>query len=217
MVRISQPPPRGALEPQHAELPPGNALIRVYNPAKYSVGPLTFRSIGPLSRFDHHRTEPPAVCVRARRPALFRDPDRAITYAAQALSCCLAEVFGDRRTIVLRPWMIAVARPRRTLLLLDLRSSGAMGAGTTAAIAKTPNRAATQAWARWFYDHPHNYGPIDGIFSGGAHNDQACVTLFERCQADLTHDPREQWPLALPHIQLLIEDIARRHNMPILP
>jgi hypothetical protein len=184
---------------------------------KYSAGPLTFRNIGPLSRFDHHRTKAPAVCVRARRPALFQDPDRATAYAAQALSCCLAEVFGDRRSIVLRPWMIAVARPRRTLVLLDLRGSGAMGAGTTAALTKTANRSVTQAWARWFYEHPHDYGSIDGIVSGGAHNDEACVTLFERCQTDLTHDPREQWPLALPRLQLLVEDIARRHNMSIMP
>jgi hypothetical protein len=55
------------------------------------------------------------------------------------------------------------------------------------------------------------------MLSGGAHNDEACVTLFERCQADLTHDPREQWPPALQHIQLLIEDIAHRHNMSIMP
>jgi hypothetical protein len=125
-------------------------------------------------------------------------------------------VFGDRRTIVLDPWMVAIARPVRSLQLLDLRGPGAMGAGTTAALAKIPTRVVTQAWARWFYDHPQDYALVDGILSSGAHNDEACVTLFERCQADVSHDPSEHWPLALPDIQLLIEDIALRHNMSVV-
>jgi hypothetical protein len=188
MVRISQPPPRGVLQPVHREMPAGSTLLRVYNPTIYSTEPLTIRYVGPLSRSDHHRSAPPAVLLRAGRRPLYRDPDRGISYAAQAFSCCLVEVFGDTRKIQLRPWLFAIVRPRRALLLLELRDSAAMGAGTTAAIAKIPNRRTTQAWSRWFYDHPADYQTIDGIIAGGAHNDQACVTLFERCQTDLTHD-----------------------------
>jgi hypothetical protein len=189
--------------------------MRLYNPTKYSALPLTFRVVGPLMRFDHHRTSPPAILLDTAKK-LYNDPDRSISYVAHTLSCCLAEVFGDTRTIRLEPWMLTVLRPQRALELLNLRGLGAMGAGTTAAIAKVGTRSLTQSWARWFYEHDADYLEIDGLISLGAHDDQPCVALFERCQAIMRHDTNEHWPLSHPALRPIIHRSARDRNMTVL-
>jgi hypothetical protein len=189
--------------------------MRLYDATKYSAMPLTFRLVGPLMRFDHHRTQLPATPLDAKKQ-LYHDPERGISYLAHTLSCCLAEVFGDTRTIRLEPWMLAVLRPQRALNLLNLRGRGAMGAGTAAAIAKVGTRSVSQAWSRWFYEHEADYGSVDGLIFLGAHDDQLCIALFERCQAAMCHDPGEHWPLTHPALRPVIYRAARERNLVVL-
>jgi hypothetical protein len=215
MVRVSKPPPRGSLRPIYSTLPPDTPLMRLYNPNRYSATPTTFRVVGPRMRFDHHRIEPPATVVDVKK-RLYHDPDRGISYMAHTLSCCLAEVFGDARAIRLEPWMFAILRPQRPLELLDLCGHGAMGAGTIAAISKVATRSLTQSWSRWFYDHVDDFRTIDGLAFLGAHDDQPCVALFERCQTTISHDRREEWPLAHPALRPIIDLTAHDRNMIVL-
>ena len=215
MVRVGAPPPQGRLRPLHARLAAGSPLLRLYNPSRYNAEPLTFRAIGPLMRFDHHRVTPPAA---PHDPAkqLYHDPDRAISYGARQLSCCLVEVFGDSRIISLEPWMLAVLRPQRPLELLNLLGAGAMGAGTCAAIAKVPMRSLSQSWSRWFYEHPVDYQSVDGLLFASAHNDQRCIVLFERAQAALAYAAHESWPLTHSALRPIVYRTARGHNMTVL-
>lgn len=215
MVRVGTPPPHGRLQPSYTRLPSNTPLIRLYNPTRHSTLPLTFRVVGPIMRFDHHRTTPPATLLDAKKQ-LYHDPERGISYLAHTLSCCLAEVFGDTRAIRLEPWMLAVLRPQRSLDLLNLRGRGAMGAGTSAAVTKVGTRALSQAWSRWFYEHEADYRVIDGVVFLGAHDDQPCLALYERCQAVLRHDPTEHWPLAHPALRPIVYRAALDRNMIVL-
>jgi hypothetical protein len=123
-------------------------------------------------RFDHH-----CGVGADRTPAL--DVTRGIYYAAFTLSSCLVELFGDATRQIVRQGRL-IARPRllRDLRLLDLRGSGAMRAGTVAAIAKVPDRQITQAWSRFFYERTDLYTAVDGLLFFNAHNDEEALALY---------------------------------------
>ncbi len=212
MVRIPPPPPALPPRPVPSVLQPGTRLVRVYDPSRFNTQALTFRAVGPASRFDHHRTGPPASLVNAAH-GLWQDPDRAISYFGLALSCCLVEVFGDSRTIERDPWEMAVIEVHAPLTLLDLRANRAMLAGTVEALCKTENRDLTQQWARYFYEQVVTFGILDGLHFHGAHNNEDCFALFERAVPALVCDVSGIRPLSYPALDWLIEDIALRHNM----
>jgi hypothetical protein len=193
-------------------LPPGSKLVRVYDPSRFNARALTFRALGPASRFDHHRTGPPASLLDPGK-GLWHDPDRAISYFGLTLSCCLVEVFGDTRTIERDPWQMVVVEVRAPLTLLDLRENRAMLAGTVEALCKTEDRDLTQRWGRYFYEQVAIYGTLDGLHFHGAHNNEDCFALFERAAPALTCDAGAIRPLSDPALDWLIEDIALRHNM----
>ncbi len=145
----------------------------------------TFRRFGPLLRFDHHR----GIRRGARGRQAAADSERGIYYAAPTLSSCLVEVFGDERILRLGERMVAAPTLGRDLRLLDLRGSGAMRAGSIAALAKAPDHRAGQAWSRYFYDEQSVYEPVDGLIYQNAHNDEDAIALYERAEAALECPP----------------------------
>ncbi len=208
MVAVAAPPPITPPAPVFHTVPAGGRLYRIFNPAYPG-----FRHYGPLAmRFDHHAGTGPA-----RTPA--PDAARGIYYAAFSLSGCVVEVFGDATRRIERAGR-SVARPRllRDLRLLDLRGSGAMRAGTVAALAKVPDRPITQAWSRFFYERTDLYTAVDGLLFYNAHNDEEALTLYERA-ADALYcpddDPAYVRPLADPSLLPALLTIANDNNLTI--
>jgi hypothetical protein len=189
--------------------------VRLFDPTRYQTRPLTLRHVGPLARFDHHRRVPPAWLVNAATD-LWHDPERAVIYLARTLSCCLVEVFGETLTITLDPWLVAVIRPLRPLRVLDLRGSGAMAAGAVAALAKTPDRDLSQAWARWFHEQTASYGMVDGLLFSGAYNDEEVLVLFERVSGALSCRASEVRALRDSSLRPLIDATAATHGLVVL-
>jgi len=113
------------------------------------------------------------------------DHERGIYYAAQTLSSCIVEIFGDTRVIEFGDWHVAAPRVSRALHLLDLTGPGAMRAGSVAALAKIPERPQTQEWSRFFYDTDRIYPDIDGLVFLNAHNDEEALALYERASRKL--------------------------------
>lgn len=128
MVLIALPLPSHPPNPIIHELPASSQIIRIFDPTRYQTQALTFRCNGPRARFDHHRAP-----WRAPQD----DPDRGIYYAAFTLSGCLVEWFGDTGVIDIQEQCVALIEVEQSLQLLDLRGSGAMRAGSVAALAKT--------------------------------------------------------------------------------
>jgi len=48
--------------------------------------------------------------------------------------------------------------------------------------AAVPDRPLSQQWARWFYEHPREFGKVEGIVYPNAHNQDAAYALFERAE-----------------------------------
>jgi hypothetical protein len=140
------PPPMGSISPQHTILKSGEELIRIFDPSRYNATATSFRNYGPISRFDHQREYSNKI-----------DLDRSVIYASKTLSCCLVEIFGDGGIIELKEQQIAFITLTTSLKLLDLRGSGAMVAGTFAAISSITQRNISQAWGRYFYENSHLY------------------------------------------------------------
>jgi hypothetical protein len=172
LVVVDPPPPRRRPNPLFHDLLSGSRLVRLFDPSRHGATATGFRSYGPLLRFDHHRGRDDG------EPA--EDAERGIYYAAFTLSGGLVEIFGDTGVVDLGSHHVASAILRRDLRLLDLRGSGAMRAGTRAAIAKVSDRGLSQAWSRHFYETPEVYGEVDGLIYLNAHNDEEAVALYER-------------------------------------
>jgi hypothetical protein len=141
------------------------------------------------------------------------DPERHILYGGFTLSCCLVEVFGDTRRIEVEDWFLAELTPTRPLRLLDLRRSGAMRAGLTAAVAKIPDRASTQQVSRSIYEHPGRYSAVDGLIWLNAHNDEDAWALYERAEDALTI--ARSLPLGDPLLAAAIAAAAFENNLDI--
>lgn len=184
MARIVRPPSRRAQKrnppaPQLHILRAGTTLVRLYNPARFGVGPLTFRRFGPLLRFDHHPGEGSGM---KRLPA--EDVGRGVLYAAPSLACCVAEVFGDLGAIVPGECRVALIEVTRDLRLLDLVDE-AMAAGTIAALAATEHHRKAQEWSRRFYED-EVYGRLDGIYYRAAHTGEEAFAFYERAEDGLS-------------------------------
>jgi len=171
VVLIAKPPPRRPPKPVRSTIRAGTEWVRIFNPAW--LGPAQFSGLGPRHRFDHHR-------VSGSGPA--DDPDRRIYYAANDLKGCVVEVFGDTGVVTVGDLRVALVQLRRDVQLLDLRSNPALAAGSVAALAATADRPLSQEWARWFYEHPADFGAIDGMAYLNAHNDDPAYALFERAE-----------------------------------
>ncbi len=124
----------------------------------------------------------------------------------------MVEVFGDIGVIDPNGWRVAMPHTTRVLRLVDLRGRGAMRAGCVAAVAKTPERGISQAWARWFYDRPE-YDQADGIACLGAHNDDESFMLFERAEQSLSCGPQDEAELCHSLFRPALLEIAEQHNL----
>ena len=163
----------------------GFELVRIFDTSSYSTTATSFRYYGPLHRFDHHSASEAIGSSAGPRHTPVLDPDRGVYYAARTLSSCLVELFGDDRLIEPGGLQVAVPVVRRDLRLLDLRSSGAMRAGTAVAVSKARDRALTQMWSRHFYEATDVYGEVDGLIYAGAHNGEDAICLYARAVESL--------------------------------
>ena len=172
-----------------------------------------------MSRFDQQQSQKPELHDK-----------RGIIYAGLSLSCCLIEVFGDDETIKIQQQKIAYITLRQSLKLLDLRDSGAWGAGSVggnaacqaaystptrrvAVMAVDGRRKLTQAWSRYFYENPDLYGNIDGLIFKNAHDGQAAIALYERAIPQLSSADILTLNLNDPTIRESILTIANRLNL----
>ena len=134
----------------------------------------SFRTFGPMSRFDHHRRPAPF-------PAAGDDPERGIFYAAPEFACCVAEALGDAWVIETAGAWLAVLRLTSDLAVLDLRGRHATDAGSLAAVSSDGDRQVTQDWARYWYEHP-DFAALDGLLYAGAHTGQDTLAVWERAE-----------------------------------
>lgn len=197
MVRIDPPPPQRPSAPLFEQLHVGRQLLRIFDPTRHQTQALTFRQYGPIHRFDHQRGAVPQ-----------NDPERGIYYAAFTLSGCLVETFGDTGVIEIKEQQLAFMELNRPLTLLDLRGSGAMRAGSVAALAKTADRNLSQAWSRYFYEV---YPQIDGILYYNAHNDEQAVALYQRAADAL--EVVQVFPLNNDGLRPHIQSAALQNNL----
>lgn len=202
MVQILPPPPQRKPDPIFYDLEKGTNLVRIFDPNSYGTQALTFRNYGPLHRFDHHRGDTPTV-----------DQERGIYYAAFTLSSCLVECFGDTGLIETKGKQVASVEVIRSLRLLDLRGSGAMKAGSVAALAKVSDRLLSQQWSRFFYEEVDLYGKIDGLIFYNAHNDEEAIALYERARNGLSCPDADV--MALDDLQLrpAIQQAAKDNHL----
>src|SRR5205823_11835967 len=68
---------------------PISRLLGLYRPDQYAQTEISFRTFGPLRRFDHQR---PGADDQPRE-----DPDRGVWYGGYTLSACLVERSEERR------------------------------------------------------------------------------------------------------------------------
>lgn len=166
MVRIDPPPPKRTTDPVLHLLPQAASLQRIYRPDEYGSTACGFRTGGPFSRFDHH--EP--------------GQRRGIHYSAFSLSGCVVEVFGDTGVVEPQARHLALIRTTRPLQLLDLRGSGAMRAGSVAALSAIADRDLSQAWSRYFYTSH----AVDGLLYSNAHNGESAIALYDRAEGAIS-------------------------------
>jgi RES domain len=209
VVLIAKPPPSKPPNPLHCTLTSGSFLLRIFDPTAHTTQALTFRTFGPINRFDHQHS--PSQRSRAQ------DPDRGIYYAGFTLSCCLVECFGDSGVIALKDQKICRVQLTRDLVLLDLKDNGAMRAGSVAALAKIADRSLSQAWSRYFYEQTNLYGQIDGISFRNAHNDEEAIALYERAQSALVCTDTQILRLDHPSLRPAIQQAALENHLDFLP
>ncbi len=188
---------RAIRSPQILTLAAGEQLWRIYWPEPCGATATTLRDVGPFERFDHHLAPDAPSGTRKR----------AIAYFGLSLSCCVAEVYGDGEVI----WTAGVRAARLTaahdLALLDLRGHGARRVGTISAIGQGGPLAATQAWSRYWYEHP-DLARLEGLCWNNAHNEEASIALWERGRRALPKGPAGDWALTDDELMEELERIA---------
>lgn len=213
MARIPRSPSAkfgGGLAPECVVLTAGSRLVRIYDPTSFGATAISFRYNGPRQRFDHHE----GVGTRPKRgPA--DDPHRGIWYGALNLTCCVAEVFGQRRRITPGDCEVAIVTLVRDLTLIDLVDHP-MKAGTIAAIAQTEHHFKSQDWARGIYQYP-GLEHVDGIYYRAAYTNHLAVALFERAQSALNYARADVIRLDDPLLRPALLDIATRCNLLFKP
>jgi hypothetical protein len=190
-------------------------LFRIYPKGSFYPTPTTFKYYGPNARFDHHQGK-----GRDRRPCL--SAERGICYSGLTISCCLVEVFGDRRLIEWQnqqghPYHVALLITTRPLTLLDLRDQAAWNLGVPAAIGQCDHSLA-QDWSRYFYMHrSKRIRACDGLLYSGAHNGEDAIALYERAEIALSCAPADDFPLDHPLFRPALRKIAREQGLIVSP
>ncbi len=178
MVKINSPLDKYGTDvnPDFFILEPDSTVLRIH---KKQYDPIFFQYSGPRGRFDHHDNV-------SRRGTQYAIP--LMESEQDAFNSCLLEIFGDVGIISendLNTLSICWIKINRQLLLLDLRGSGALRAGSVAALSATPDRALSQEWSRYFYENENIYSRIDGIIYQSAYNGMPTLVLYERAEGAL--------------------------------
>jgi hypothetical protein len=185
-------------------------MVRIRRPDEPPVRPPT----DPIYHALRAGTALRRIFDPAYQPAL--SDDRAVFYTARTLSGCVVEVCGDDGMIVPGTRQVAHLQLRAAVRLLDLRAAGAMRVGSVAALAKVADRAISQAWARYLYEHPAVASDCSGFLYANAHNDEDALVLFERAESSLALHPENPTPilrLDSPSLRPYLQRIARENNL----
>jgi hypothetical protein len=129
--------------------------------------------------------------------------------------CCVGEFFGDTGSITIGDTRLARLRVSAPLRLLDLRGPAATGAGTIPAISAISQRATTQAWARWWYEHPQLRG-VDGVVFSSSHSADDAMAFWERAKGKLSCPRGQHWALDDPAVADDLHVAAHRLHLPFL-
>ena len=211
MVLISPPSPLvKPTNPQYVSLDPGDKIMKIYNPERHNTRENTLRDFGPLFRFDHHR---PLAVKELEKEKGAIDKERRSSYWGFTISCCLVEKFGDTRIIEFKAYRLAVLTLTESLELLDLRNSGAMAAGSVAALNSVADRKLSQAWSNYIYQQTDIYGEVDGLMYHNAHNGEDSIVLYERCEARIQSSVIKSRYLKNRSLRHLIDKCAVNHGM----
>ena len=206
MVEVIPPPPSRTPDPIFYTLEKGTNIVRIFNPEKYNTQALTFRYRGgSKGRFDHY------LPIDNSQPR--KDSARGIYYGAFTLSCCLVEIFGDDGIIIIDERKVAWPIVTSSIKLLDLRGSGAMRAGSVAALSMIVERKLSQEWSRYFYEQTDIYSSIDGLLYSNAHNGEDAIALYERAENKLECPQENIRYLKDPSLKDYLEEIAIKNNM----
>ncbi|WP_418345857.1 RES family NAD+ phosphorylase [Rhodococcus pyridinivorans] len=174
--------------------------FRVYHQASHTPDGVTFRSYGPLHRFDHHT--PPF-----RAPAL--DPaGRSVLYVGEDLATAACEVFGQAGVAPLcsrrRISQVVPTREVQTYAMDTPGAAMALGALPALADADLP-RERTQEWARAIYEDQPAREKIEGIRYRTAYYGGTSLVLWDCPDAVAVARDAAGQPLVLP----LVHDAVR--------
>jgi RES domain len=184
---IVGPPSKSVeVDPRYEILDRGERILRIYAPGRYGAAPARFRTRGPYKRFDHQR----AGADGAPRV----DSRRGILYAGRTFLGCVGECFSDAGEITRRGNRLARLSVLEPIELLDLRGTAATGARTIPAISGISQRATTQAWARWWYEHPQLHG-VEGLMYAAASSAEDAIALWERARGKVACRRHNHWGL----------------------
>lgn len=134
----------------------------------------TFRSFGPLSRFDHHLLDDNGDAHLQ---------DRSVLYAATDIPTALAEYFqgNDRRINRTRnqPWLVSFRLPGR-IQLLNLSDTFCVRVGASMKLTSGPFTSA-QAWSRGFYEA---YPELQGLYYPSSLTNRPTIAFYDRSNHD---------------------------------
>jgi hypothetical protein len=204
---LSDPPPGfDRLDPEFVQIEVDALFLRLYAPAVHRATAAGFRVWGPHNRFDHQPPGPdghPTVCR-----------GREVLYGARTLLCCVGEFFTETGEITLPGVRLAHLTVKERLRLLNLRGTAANGAGTIPAISAVTQRSTTQAWARWWYEHPQ-LTDIDGLIYPASGSGEDAVVLWERARGKVVCRRNHHWPLDHPSLDDELQIVSHRLRLPI--
>ena len=188
-------------------MPVGVRLLRIYSPSSHQATPASYREWGPVSRFDHQRPTATGGCGV--------DRGRGVLYAAPSMLCCVGEFFGDTGSVTVADARLARLRVQAPLRMLDVRKTAAAGAGTIHAIGAITQRATTQAWARWWYEHPQLID-VHGVLFEASHSGEDSYMFWERARGRLRCPSGQHWALTDPKVLDDLHVAAHRLRLPFL-
>lgn len=171
---------------------------RVYHRGPHTPDGVTFRSFGPLHRFDHHHA---AASPRAD------ESGREILYVGEDLVTSACEAFGEAGVAAICPnYRVSIVAPTRTVSMFDLTAPGAaMTIGALPSLAAgNETRTLTQQWARAIYEDKPAGRSIYGVRYLSAYNSGYALALWDCAdRVQIVSDPAEELqdlPLADPRI-----------------
>jgi len=184
---------------------------RIYHRSARTSRAETFRSFGPLMRFDHH-TPPPGASAE--------DPGRrSVLYLAENLTAAACEVFGEAGVAALCPqWRVGIIEPVRPLRLLDLEPEGtAMRIGALPALAQ--GRCVPRAWARAIAEDRPAGDEVSGIRYRTAYSAGIALALWDCDDAVRTVGPDipADLPLIDPRILARLRVGLAPLHLPVSP